>query len=705
MAVLNALTKPTGIQRLDGLEGRTRRAWPKGGDLTPPDTGNSTLIAPRDQRRLGQILLEDGAVESGDLLKALVMRRRQAARLGEILLAHGWVAEDALTRALSRQWRASVIDLVALPPDPRLVDAMGAALCLAHGVVPWRRVGGVTFIATSRPDAFDALREHLPRHFGTVRMLLCSENAANEAILKTRKTQLIRQAEMRVAPHESCRTRNEQRTGRIAAALIAAAVLGLLFQPVMVIAVLTFWAVLTLIASTALKILSFRAILRQRSLDKAHESAMARGVIACPEMTAPLPVISVMVPMFAEADIADRLIGRLSRLDYPRELMDILIVVEQSDRVTCNALADAKLPRWMRVVKVPDGPVRTKPRALNYALNFCRGQIIGVWDAEDRPEPDQLHKVARGFHFAPPDVACLQGVLDYYNPRTNWLARAFTIEYASWFRGTLAGAAALDLVVPLGGTTLFFRRDILEKVGGWDAWNVTEDADLGVRLTRRGYRTKMLDTVTHEEANCRLVPWVKQRSRWLKGFAMTWGVHMRDPVALWRDLGPRRFIGLQVQLAASVSQYLLAPVLWSTWLLSLGLPHPVRGLLEGKLGGNAIAILFSLFVMSELLSMAVAFWAVRDKAHRHLMPWVPTMHLYFPLGCLAAWKAIYEVVAKPFYWDKTEHGLYDASAEDMIAATPMPTVTLIAPRGGALTAPDTIANVASEPVLLIGEIG
>jgi len=683
-----------------------RRDHPKGGAASAPP--KAQVIEDRDLRPLGQILLEDGAVESRDLLRAVAMRKRQDARLGEILLAQGWVTEEALTRALSRQWRSSVIDLTKLAPDPRLIDALGPALCLAEGIVPWRRVGGVTYVATARPDLFHALRPRFPAEFGTVRMLLCSENAAREAILGTRRTALIREAETRVPAGESCRTRNEVRVGRIAIALSGLAALGLVLAPVPVIAVLTGWAVLTLFVSMILKLLSFRAILRQRAGDRVLEQAVASGRLAQREMAGPLPVISVMVPLFAEADIADRLVGRLARLDYPRELMDILLVVEDSDRLTSAALEGAELPRWMRVVKVPDGPVRTKPRALNYALSFCRGSIIGIWDAEDRPEPDQLHKVARGFHFAAPDVACLQGVLDYYNPRSNWLARAFTIEYAAWFRGTLAGAAALNLVVPLGGTTLFFRRDILEKVGGWDAWNVTEDADLGVRLVRRGYRTEMLDTVTHEEANCRLLPWVKQRSRWLKGFAMTWGVHMRDPRALWNDLGARRFLALQVQLAASVSQYLLAPVLWSFWLLSLGLPHPMRDLLDGRLGGYALPALIGLFIASELLNMAVAAWAVRGSTHRHLLPWVPTMHLYFPLGCLAGWKAVYEIVRRPFYWDKTQHGLFDPGSEgEGEGATqpgPAPSATLLPIHGEAMAGSTTRAQT-SRILPLVGEVG
>lgn len=188
---------------------------------------------------------------------------------------------------------------------------------------------------------------------------------------------------------------------------------------------------------------------------------------------------------------------------------------------------------------------------------------------------------------------------------------------------------------------------------------------------------------------------------------------MRDPISLWRDLGARRFLALQVQLAASVSQYLFAPILWSFWLLSLGLPHPMRPVLDGALGGYAIPVLFSLFVASELLNLTVAAWAVRGKAHRHLWPFVPTLHLYFPLGCLAAWKAIYEVVAKPFYWDKTQHGLFDggedAAAAQEIEAALIPISRLaegpaVPPAlAKAISAPTTAAT--AEPVQLLGRIG
>lgn len=617
-------------------------------------------MAPRNQLPLGQILLEDGAVEPGHLLKAVVMRQRQDTRLGQILLSHGWVTPEALSRALTRQWRTTAVDPVAMPADPRLIDAAGAEFCLARGILPWRRLAGVTWVATARPEQFNDLISCLPAEFGQIRMLLCSEDQVQSAILATRQTQLIRRAELRVPAIESCRMRNEARTARLALGLMVATALGLWLMPIMFLVLLTGWVVLAQIAQTMLKVLAFLSASRQQDRGNNGLLDLAEGSSVAHEITDPLPSISVMVPLFRESNVAGKLVARLAQLDYPRELTDILLVIEEGDVVTRAALQETQLPFWMRVIEVPDGPIRTKPRALNYALNFCRGRIIGVWDAEDQPDHDQLHKVARRFHVAPNDVACLQGALDYYNPRTNWLARCFTIEYATWFRMLLPGLARMGLVVPLGGTTLFFRRDALEAVGAWDAWNVTEDADLGVRLARRGWRTEIIDTTTNEEANCRALPWIKQRSRWLKGFAMTWGVHMRDPAALWRDLGPRRFIGFQVQFFGSVSLYLLAPILWSFWLLAAGLPHPLRAPLDPIWGGYAITALFGLFIFSEGLGIAIGIWAVRRAKHRHLRPWVPTMHFYFPLGCLAGWKAVYEIVVKPFYWDKTTHGVFAA---------------------------------------------
>jgi cellulose synthase/poly-beta-1,6-N-acetylglucosamine synthase-like glycosyltransferase len=311
-----------------------------------------------------------------------------------------------------------------------------------------------------------------------------------------------------------------------------------------------------------------------------------------------------------------------------------------------------ELPHWMRGGGVPEGQPKTKPRAMNYALDFCRGDIIGIFDAEDAPSPDQLTRVAERFANGPQDLVCLQGVLDYYNARQNWLARCFTIEYATWFRVMMPGMERLGFAIPLGGTTLYFKRSALEKLGGWDAHNVTEDADLGFRLARHGYRTEMLHTTTREEANCHAIPWVKQRSRWLKGYMVTYLVHMRRPGVLLRQLGARKFLGFQMHFVTALSQFLLAPLLWSMWMILLGLPHPLPLVVSDEW----IRTMAVLFFGAEICTMMAGFVAVSGAAHRHLLPWVPTMHFYFPLGVLAAYKALYELIFAPFYWDKTQHG-------------------------------------------------
>jgi glycosyltransferase XagB len=313
----------------------------------------------------------------------------------------------------------------------------------------------------------------------------------------------------------------------------------------------------------------------------------------------------------------------------------------------------------MRVVVVPEGQVKTKPRALNHAFDHARGAIIGVYDAEDAPEPDQLRRVVERFQRSGPEVACLQGVLDYYNPCTNWLSRCFTIEYAAWFRLVLPGLARLGLVVPLGGTTLFFRREVLDRLGAWDAHNVTEDADLGIRLARHGYRTELIDAVTLEEANCRALPWVKQRSRWIKGYMMTWVVHMRSPQLLWRQLGPRGFLGFQALFLGTIAQFLLAPLLWSFLLLPFGYHHP----LYEALPVAAVWAIAAAFFLSEVTNIVIGALGLGRTRHGLSRIWVLTLQLYYPLASLAAYKGLVELATRPFYWDKTTHGLFDPAVE------------------------------------------
>ncbi|MEL7100646.1 MAG: glycosyltransferase [Pseudomonadota bacterium] len=616
-------------------------------------------VAPKQPRLpLGRQLVRDGIITQEALLNALSLQRRVDAQLGDILVAESALTRDDLQNALALQHNAQSVDLDQDPPHPDMASALPAALCLHHGVVPWLWIDRTLLVATARPDLFDQFRRCLDPVGVPVLPVVADADVIRAQINRLYATELKAKAVGRVAAAESCRNWAATGTRRgVWAGVAGVGVLAaLILAPTWTITAVLMWCLLTLLLTSALKVAALGAQITTRQPVSVTEP-MARP----PPFR--LPRVSVMVPLFHETEIATALIARLSRLTYPKSLLEVVLVLEQQDEMTRETITRTDLPPWISVIEVPDdGNVTTKPRALNYALDFCRGSIIGVWDAEDAPEPDQIEKVVMRFAAAPPEVACLQGILDYYNPRTNWMARCFTIEYATWWRLVMPGMARLGLVIPLGGTTLFFRRGILEKLGAWDAHNVTEDADLGVRLARHGYKTELLPTVTFEEANCRPWRWVRQRSRWLKGFLITWLVHMRQPRQLVHELGWRRAFGLQIIFLATFTQFAAGPLLWSFWLVALGIGHPVAT----TLGNGFVWGLTWFFIAAELLNLILHAVAVCAPERRHLLAWTPTMPVYFILGAMAAYKALYEMIGQPFYWDKTQHGFAGE------AATPPP---------------------------------
>ncbi|MFT4150447.1 MAG: glycosyltransferase [Paracoccaceae bacterium] len=595
---------------------------------------------------VGADLARDIAVGPDATVAALAARGARADSLPAVLISQGLARQEAVYAALSRRSGLPLADplLRSTPADALLIDRLGAEFCLRERLVPVCDAGGAVLVAATQPDALERHASRLAATFGKVVPALITPQALDAAIGRVRGAQLARKAEASVDERESCRSWG--RTARVPRAMLLALLVAALafWAPGALMAALTAWLVLSLALSMGLRLAAVLAALRP-ALAEPPAPIIAR-----------IPTVSIIVALYRESRIAPRLVRRLGRLDWPREHLDLILAVEEDDIATRLALEQAGLPGWMRIVTVPAGQPRTKPRALNYALSHCRGSIIGVYDAEDAPEPDQIARVVERFHSRGAQVACLQGRLDYYNPRTNWLSRCFTIEYAAWFRIILPGIARLGIPVPLGGTTLFFRRAALEDLGGWDAHNVTEDADLGIRLWRHGYRTELIDTVTGEEANCRALPWIKQRSRWIKGYMMTWLTHMRDPLRLWRELGPQGFMGFQILFLGSLTQALFAPVLWSFWAFALGLPHPLAGMLAPGL----LAGMTGLFIASELLNIAIGIAGLRRTRHRLPLLWVPTLHLYHPLGTFAAWKAAWEMVMRPFWWDKTAHGVFDA---------------------------------------------
>ena len=368
---------------------------------------------------------------------------------------------------------------------------------------------------------------------------------------------------------------------------------------------------------------------------------------------AELPTYSILIPVFRETAILPQLLRGLLSLNYPIEKLEIKIIVEEYDSGLRRALQKYALPPHMEVIVVPQGKPQTKPRALNYALQFCRGSLLTIYDAEDVPEPNQLRQVAGEFLNADERLACLQAQLTSYNPNENWLTRQFTVEYATLFGLILPALAARNLPLTLGGTSNHFRTHILRKVGGWDSHNVTEDADLGLRLARLGFRTGVVNSFTDEEANSQFVNWLAQRARWLKGFMQTWLVHMRNPVRTGRELGPTGFWTLQALTAGNFVSALFHPFLLALtlWLLITDPPHAsVSTMMLASLN-------LEVFVLGYGVAMLAGVKALRRLGLKGWWFTIATMPFYWLLMSLAAWLALWQFIFAPFKWNKTEHGL------------------------------------------------
>jgi cellulose synthase/poly-beta-1,6-N-acetylglucosamine synthase-like glycosyltransferase len=502
-------------------------------------------------------------------------------------------------------------------------------------------------VAIADPQHLDAVAALIEQHTDSYSFVLASRADLEAFVAASARDYLSDRANM-ICPKQFS-ARNWRGVVPIFFGMVFSGGLGSLayYYPQLVFSVLAVWILTALICNTTFKIICMIAYFRSRP--------PRRQKIRPLDQLNKLPKVSILIPLLRESDILDRLIERMSVLDYPVELLEICLVYEETDAETKAHLVGRYLPPQFKIVEVPKSRVQTKPRAMNYALDFCQGEVIGVFDAEDAPEPDQIRSVVEHLAAAPPDVASVQCVLDYYNTKTNWLSRCFAIEYAILFRVILRGLDRLKLPIPLGGTSVYFRREILEKIGRWDAHNVTEDADLGMRMKRLGYRCEMVNSTTYEEANFRFRPWVKQRSRWLKGFMMTWITHLSRPRALFRDLGLLGFITFNILFLGTMTAFATAPVVLPLWLLTFGFELPFYSTLSPLFLNTLIAA----FITTELILFLLGFVAVRGPNHRHLRTFLPSMIFYWPIGCIAAYKAIFELFTRPSYWDKTQHGIND----------------------------------------------
>jgi glycosyltransferase XagB len=578
---------------------------------------------------------------------AAAERRAHAIGTGaeRVLICADAITEEAYLRALARSLGTDYETFGGVARSDCPLDDERLMESVAAGCLPLRHGRGVTWIiaphsliARQLVDAHKAFPPRLPgfRLTSPERLRQFVEQHAQSAIGRRAADGLRLKR-----PHLSNAPRPIGRRLLTMAGWVLAAFAFLTAAPLLAIESLSALFCTLFLAAALLRLLC--AGLGGRS---APEPRSIRD--------AQLPVYTIICALYREAAVVDKLVAAIRALDYPPEKLDIKFVLEADDKETQRALARLRLGLPFEIIIAPNIGPRTKPKALNVALLFARGIFTVVYDAEDAPDPDQLRRALALFGDSDKRLACVQASLTIDNAGDNLLTRMFTANYAGQFDAFLPGLAAISLPFPLGGSSNHFRTAVLRKVGGWDPYNVTEDADLGIRLYRLGYRSAALASTTYEEAPARFAAWLKQRTRWYKGWMQTWLVHMRRPHRLSRELGAGGAIGFQILLAANVLAALIHPLFmtglgytlfalpteWANAVLDNAIPIFVAGLLSGY--------------TSTILLDIIGLWRRGLVKQAWVLLLTP---LYWLLLSLAAWRALFQLLIDPQRWEKTEHGL------------------------------------------------
>ena len=615
---------------------------------TDPDKGNWSVDAAEEEYEflVGQL------IDRATLRRAAELAGDWDVEIPQVLIANGWVDPTDYAEALARACHVELVEPrenVTLTPSQERSNISEA---LAANKLRHLLDGSWHTVLAHPSEGLGQLRQRLAEFSSTgERVVFSTRHAFRRAVAAYYAPQVTDHAIHGLSRRFAGECADKTISPRQSALLITlACVIGIaaVFFPLPTLRSLTAILAVFFFLVVGLRILALSAKTRGQLKPAAHSTFRPHDTN--------LPVYTILIPLFREANILEDLARALKRIDYPPAKLDIKLIFESIDTETQEAAELVDFPGNTEFIVVPDTQPRTKPKALNYALAFARGDYVVVYDAEDRPEPDQLKKALDAFGQGPDNLACLQAELNFYNGSRNWLTKQFTIEYSVLFRALLPTLKKLGLPVPLGGTSNHFRLSALRWLGAWDAFNVTEDADLGIRLARRGYVCHMLDSTTLEEATSGIGAWIKQRTRWLKGWMQTYLVHMRHPAKLWRDLGGRGFIGFQLVIGGMIfSALALLPV------YAMAATEAVLGIwlnLPGSLLGISfwVLALFNLCV-GYAVSMVLGLISLRPGSRRYIAAHVLFMPIYWLLISVAAYRALLQLMSDPHYWEKTEHGV------------------------------------------------
>ncbi|PIR34453.1 MAG: glycosyltransferase [Alphaproteobacteria bacterium CG11_big_fil_rev_8_21_14_0_20_44_7] len=599
-------------------------------------------------KKLGEILVEKGLIEQYQLDSALRLQKEENSLLGKILIGEDYINNKILHEAIAEKNGLEFVDLATRPPNPKLLETNARDDYFRLDVIPWRESTESIILATC--SITDELRKWAISKYPykQVDFVITSPfdiHWALQANFRKMDDEFARLSLWRRNPNLSARQLFSTFTAN--AGIIFLAILTGLFIAFPAQTFLTIFIGLNILffSTITFKLISFVYGVERDFSEKEYNGSY--------------PIYTVLVPLYMEKETLPKLIEAIKNLDYPKSKLDVKLVIESDDMMTLSAIKELKPPSYFEIIKVPYSLPRTKPKACNYALRFAKGEIITIFDAEDIPHPNQLKAVLTKFAENDESLVCVQARLNYYNYNDNQLTRWFALEYTTWFDIVMNGFEKLKLPIPLGGTSNHIKADILHKIGGWDAFNVTEDADLGMRIAQLGLHSATVNSITMEEAPNTINAWVKQRTRWIKGFMQTYIVHMRKPFSLLKKTGLRGFMAFQFFVGAPPLIYITSPILLlSSVILTFG-ETPVVQIPEWLFIFAIYNLIFGA-ASHIIFCMIASLKAQKDSQKLFPRPLIfscLTFPLYSIFHIFASFRSLQQLIRNPHYWEKTQHGL------------------------------------------------
>ncbi|HXF90347.1 MAG TPA: glycosyltransferase family 2 protein [Candidatus Nitrosotenuis sp.] len=602
--------------------------------------------------KFGELLVNQGLITADQLEEALHLQQSWRMPIGEIVVARGFIKNLDLAKSLARHLNLPFVNLRDSPPKRNLLKEADIEDYLTNLYLPisW----GKDHIKVACASPSPSILSYVQNKYGVPIQLAVTSKfdiiwIINE-FFEQQHTLHATEKLKRYSPKQSASVTFTTSQLITFLTFLTIYCVVLFLYPIVTL----YWSLLG-VSGIYVFLLSFRLYLMWLGVQINDKKIKPTDQKSQPlPHDYELPLYTILVPLFHEREVLLTLAKSLRQLDYPKSKLDIKLIFEENDPDTIAYAKQLGLEEIFEFIVVPYSEPQSKPKALNYALRFARGEFVTIYDAEDKPEKDQLKKVVARFRALAQTVVCLQAKLNFFNVHENLLSRLFTLDYSIWFDFLLPALDYLKIPIPLGGTSNHFKMSVLREIHSWDPHNVTEDADLGVRISALGYAVGTIQSTTYEEANIHIRSWIRQRSRWIKGYMQTWLVHMRDPIAFYQSVGSKAFWGFQLFIGGNTFVTLINPLLWLAFIVWITTRLEIFDLI---FSGFTLIVSFLCLIVGNGLGIYMGLVSAHGRRLKNVGIFSLMMPFYWILQAIAGFKAATELVRKPFYWHKTPHGL------------------------------------------------